>query len=109
MITSVPVIEENNVTAAAFTAHEITEQAGRARDDLFELSLTRLFAETEKTLDETLADSLEYLCESDSWECAILWFVDEAEKLLRAQRPRVSLKGVQRTYVERVTSRMRAR
>ncbi len=81
-ITSVPVIEENNVTAAAFTAHEITEQAGRARDDLFELSLTRLFADTEKTLDETLADSLEYFCESDNWECAILWFVDEAENEL---------------------------
>jgi signal transduction histidine kinase len=83
-ITGVPVIEENNVTAAAFTAHDITEQAGRGRDDQFELSLTRLFAETEKTLDEILTDALEYLCESDHWECAIFWFVDERENELVA-------------------------
>jgi signal transduction histidine kinase len=83
-ISGVPVIEENNVTAAAFTAHDITEQAGRARDDQFELSLTRLFVDTDQTLDETLSDALEYLCESDDWECAILWFIDEAENELAA-------------------------
>ncbi len=83
-VTGAPVIEQNDVTAAAFTAHDITEQAGRAREDLSELSLTRLFVETDKILEETLTDSLELLCESDNWECAILWFIDEKEDELIA-------------------------
>src|SRR5262245_50191089 len=37
----------------AFTAHDVTEVTRRAREDVFELSLTRLFFEGEKPLDST--------------------------------------------------------
>src|SRR4051794_35542221 len=95
-VTGVPVIEQGSITAAAFTARDITDQAGHARDDLFELSLTRLFVETDKPLDETMTDALEYLCESDNWDCAVLWFLEGGERELAAAAlyGREELRGV---------------
>jgi signal transduction histidine kinase len=76
-IHGVPVVDGSEVVAAAFTARDVTDSAGHGRDDLFELSLTRLFVEGEKPLAETIADALEYVCESDEWDGAILWLLDE--------------------------------
>jgi len=36
-ITGVPIIEDGNVTGAAFTAHDVTDPAGSARDELLHL------------------------------------------------------------------------
>jgi signal transduction histidine kinase/putative methionine-R-sulfoxide reductase with GAF domain len=71
-----PVIADGTVVGAAFAAHDITESARRAREDLFELSLTRLFFEGQRPMSDTIGHALEYICRSDEWDGGIIWLVD---------------------------------
>jgi signal transduction histidine kinase len=66
-VTANPLRGENGaIDAAVFCAREVVETRVE-RDDLLELAVTRLF-ESDKPLDATLADVLEFLCESDGWD-----------------------------------------
>jgi signal transduction histidine kinase len=63
-------------SGVAFTMHDVTEVARRSREDIFELSLTRLFLEGEKPLQATIASGLSYVCQSDEWDGGVTWLVD---------------------------------
>lgn len=60
---------------AAFLARDITDTARGEREDNLELAVTRMF-EPEKPLEESLRDVLEFICESDGWDCAVIWLVE---------------------------------
>jgi signal transduction histidine kinase len=60
---------------AIFTAREITDVARADRDESIELVVTRIF-DIDKPLEETLDDVLEFLCESDGWDCGVIWLID---------------------------------
>jgi signal transduction histidine kinase len=88
--------------AAVFTAREKELQRGE-RDDLLELAVTRIFT-IDKPLEETLDDVLAFICESDGWDCGVMWLVDTGGTMLL---PSVtwSRSGVDTTkFRERVTS-----
>jgi len=73
-----PVIEDDLVIAAVFVARALHDGSG-VREDLFELSLTRLFIEDDHPLEETLRGAVEYLCESDGWDCGALWLLGDED------------------------------
>src|SRR5262249_26009729 len=75
VISAPPVMEGDAITGVAFTAHDVTEVARRAREDVFELSLTRLFFEGDKPLPATIASALSYVCQSDEWHGGVIWLV----------------------------------
>ncbi len=78
-ITGTPVLESGLVTHAIFAARELAD-AGRDRnDDLFELSLTRLFIDDDRPLLQTLRTSIQYLCESDDWDCGVIWLLGDGD------------------------------
>ena len=82
VLSGAPVLEDGTITGAAFTAHDVTEAARRAREDIFELSLTRLFLDGEKPLPATISSSLSYVCRSDEWDGGIIWLTDAAGSAL---------------------------
>ncbi|HEX6099538.1 MAG TPA: ATP-binding protein [Thermoanaerobaculia bacterium] len=60
---------------AVFLARDVTDTSRGEREDNLELAVTRMF-EPEKPLEESLEDVLEFICESDGWDCAVIWLVD---------------------------------
>ncbi|MFP5245991.1 MAG: GAF domain-containing protein, partial [Thermoanaerobaculia bacterium] len=61
--------------AAVFTARPIADVTRGERDDLLELAVTRIF-DIDKPLEETFDDVLAFLCESDGWDCGVIWLLD---------------------------------
>jgi PAS domain S-box-containing protein len=99
VISGAPVIDAGTVAGAAFTAHDVTEVARQAREDLFELSLTRLFFEGEKPLAATIRSALSYICKSDEWDGGLVWLADQSGNALEVastygERIRDDLSGV---------------
>lgn len=60
---------------AVFVARDVTDVSRGEREDMLELAVTRIFA-AEKPLSEALDDVLEFICESDGWDCAVIWLID---------------------------------
>ena len=60
---------------AVFLARDVTDVRPGEREDNLELAVTRMF-EPEKPLEESLEDVLEFICETDGWDCAVIWLVD---------------------------------
>ncbi len=60
---------------AVFLARDVTDVSHGEREDRLELAVTRIFA-ADKPLQEALDDVLEFICESDEWDCAVIWLVD---------------------------------
>lgn len=67
---------------AVFTAREIVDAARADREESIELVVTRIF-DIDKPLEETLDDVLAFLCESDGWDCGVIWLVDAGGTSLR--------------------------
>lgn len=61
--------------AALFVARDVTDTSRGEREDALELAVTRIFA-TDKPLDRMLDEVLEFICESDNWDCGVLWLLD---------------------------------
>lgn len=81
MISGSPVIEGERVTEAVFSARDVTDVTRTDTEDLLELAVTRILA-SEEPLEEVLAEVLEFFCESDGWDCAVIWLVDPTGKEL---------------------------
>lgn len=64
-----------NDDRAVFLARDVTDTSRGVREDNLELAVTRMF-EPEKPLDASLQEVLEFICESDGWDCAVIWLVD---------------------------------
>jgi PAS domain S-box-containing protein len=64
---------------AVFTARDVTDVSRTKREDQLELAVTRIFAGG-RPVDETLQEVLEFICESDDWDCAVVWLLDANEK-----------------------------
>jgi hypothetical protein len=60
---------------AVFLLRDITDTSRGEREGNLELAITRMF-EPEKPLEESLQDVLALTCESDGWDCAVIWLVD---------------------------------
>jgi len=60
---------------AVFLARDVTDVSRVEREDNLELAVTRIFA-ADKPLDEVLDDVLAFICESDGWDCAVIWLVE---------------------------------
>lgn len=60
---------------AVFIARDVTDVSRGEREDMLELAVTRIFA-AEKPLADALDDVLEFICESDGWDCAVMWLID---------------------------------
>ena len=60
---------------AIFLARDVTDVSRGEREDMLELAVTRIF-DTEKPVEESLDDVLEFICESDGWDCAVMWLLD---------------------------------
>src|SRR5215213_9467497 len=60
---------------AVFLARDVTDTSRGEREDNLELAVMHMF-EPEKALEESLDDVLEFICESDGWDCAVIWLVD---------------------------------
>jgi len=83
-ISGAPVMRGDVIDAAVFTARDVTDTSRLGREDLLELTVTRVFA-TKESLEEALHDVLEFVCEADGWDAAVLWLVDsETVKLIPA-------------------------
>jgi signal transduction histidine kinase len=76
-IVGTPVEEHGELTNAVFAARAVTPLLRDAREDLFELSLTRLFIADERPLAIVLRAALEYLCEANQWDCGVVWLLGE--------------------------------
>lgn len=76
-IIATPVLDANAVTYVVFTAQLLADAVPAKREDLFELSLTRLFIDDERPLTHTLRAAAEYLCESDEWDCSVIWLLGD--------------------------------
>ncbi|HEX8151811.1 MAG TPA: ATP-binding protein, partial [Thermoanaerobaculia bacterium] len=74
-LSGTPVVDRGKVVAGVFVARELVEGRRNVREDVFELSLTRLFIEDEGPLPQMLAAAAEYLCASDGWECSVIWLI----------------------------------
>jgi signal transduction histidine kinase len=70
-LAAVPVAGEG----ALFIARDITDTRRSEREDALELAVTRIFA-TSKPLERMLDDVLEFICESDNWDCGVIWLLD---------------------------------
>lgn len=75
ILSGYPAFWHNSLEHAVFTARDVTDTGRVEREDLLELAVARIFA-AEKPLDDTLAEVLEFVCESDGWDCAVIWLVD---------------------------------
>ncbi|HEX8169063.1 MAG TPA: ATP-binding protein [Thermoanaerobaculia bacterium] len=82
-ISGAPAFRNHGIDAAVFVARDVTPSARAERDDLLELAVTQIFA-SEEPFDATLTNALEFLCESDDWDCAVLWLVDGSGARLEA-------------------------
>jgi len=60
---------------ALFVARDVTDVSRGEREDALELAVTRIFA-SDKPLERMLDDVLEFVCESDSWDCGVVWLLD---------------------------------
>jgi signal transduction histidine kinase len=60
---------------AVFVARDVTDVSRSEREDMLELAVTRIFA-AEKPLAEAVDDVLEFICETDGWDCAVIWLID---------------------------------
>jgi signal transduction histidine kinase len=60
---------------AVFLARDVTDVSRVEREDRLELAVTRIFT-ADKPLEEALDDALAFICESDGWDCAVIWLVD---------------------------------
>jgi signal transduction histidine kinase len=60
---------------AVFLARDVTDVRHGEREDQLELAVTRIFA-ADRPLDDVLDDVLAFICESDGWDCAVIWLVD---------------------------------
>lgn len=75
--------------AALFVARDVTDTRRGEREDALELAVSRVFA-TDKPLETMLAGVIEFLCESDNWDCGVFWlvnFADELEPIVIWSRP----------------------
>lgn len=73
-LSAVPV----NGTAALFVARDVTDTRRGEREDALELAVARVFA-TDKPLEAMLGDVLEFLCESENWDCGVVWLLADDE------------------------------
>jgi signal transduction histidine kinase len=64
-----------------FLARDITDVSRGEREDNLELAVTRMF-EPEKPLEESLAEILEFICESEGWDCGVVWLVDTTTMMI---------------------------
>lgn len=71
-ISGVPVKGGDATSAAIFSARDVTDTSSAEREGLFELAVTRLF-DSDKPLHQTIVDVMEFLGESDGWDCAVVW------------------------------------
>lgn len=76
-IVGTPVEENGALSHAVFVARAVTPVLRDTREDLFELSLTRLFIADERPLAIVLHAALEYLCEANQWDCGVVWLLAE--------------------------------
>jgi signal transduction histidine kinase len=76
-IVGTPVEENGELSHAVFAARIVTPLLRDAREDLFELSLTRLFIADERPLAIVLRAAVEYLCEANQWDCGVVWLLGE--------------------------------
>ena len=81
MISGYPVVYENEIGQAVFSARDVTDVSRGEADDLLELAVTRIFT-GEKVLEQMLEDVLEFVCESDGWDCAVIWLVEPEQSRL---------------------------
>jgi signal transduction histidine kinase len=79
LISGMPVIYEDDVVQAVFTARDVTGTRHGDAEELFDLAVTRILTEA-KPLESVLADLLEFVCESDGWDCGVIWLVDSNEE-----------------------------
>lgn len=68
---------------AVFLARDVTDVSRHEQDNRLELAVTRIFA-ADKPLEEALDDTLAFICESDGWDCAVIWLVDPTGMQLEA-------------------------
>ncbi|HEX6087963.1 MAG TPA: ATP-binding protein [Thermoanaerobaculia bacterium] len=66
---------------AVFLARDVTDVSRNEQENRLELAVTRIFA-ADKPLEEALDDALAFICESDGWDCAVIWLVDPTSTLL---------------------------
>ena len=66
---------------AVFLARDVTDVTPGDREDRLELAVTRIFG-ADKPLQKALDDVLEFVCESDGWDCAVIWLVDPGRTML---------------------------
>ncbi len=101
VISGNPVVYENEIAQAVFTARDVTDVTRGDPEDLLELAVTRILT-AEKSLEDVLTDVLEFVCESDGWDCAVIWLIQPEEQQLAPavvwSRPEV----VFRNFPERV-------
>jgi signal transduction histidine kinase len=81
LISGTPVVCDNEIAQAVFTARDVTDVTRADPEDLLELAVTRILT-AEKSLEDVLTDVLEFVCESDGWDCAVIWLVQPEEQQL---------------------------
>ena len=69
--------------AALFIARDVSDTGRGEREDALELAVNRIFA-SDKPLPEMLHNVLEFICESDNWDCGVIWLLDVEGKELEA-------------------------
>ena len=80
-ISGTPVIVGGRIAAAAVHARDVTAWQREVQEDVLELALTRAFA-TDEPLSQSIERALAFLCDSDAWDAAIAWLVDDEESSL---------------------------
>lgn len=68
---------------AVFIARDVTDTRRGEREDALELAVARIFA-TDKPLEALLLDVLTFLCESDNWDCGVVWLINSTHTELDA-------------------------
>lgn len=81
LISGMPVIYDNEVVQAVFAARDVTGNRRADAEELFDLAVTRILTEA-KPLESVLADLLAFVCESDGWDCGVIWLVESNEQRL---------------------------
>src|SRR5204862_79294 len=74
-ISGMPVLCDDEVVQAVFAARDVTERSRADPEELFDLAVTRILTEA-KPLEAVLGDVLEFVCESDGWDCAVIWLIE---------------------------------
>ena len=84
LISGHPVIDGNAIARAVFSARDVTDVARTDSEDLLELAVTRMLT-GEQPLEDVLREVVEFVCESDGWDCAVIWLVEpEGQQLAPA-------------------------